>query len=135
MRTISWESPGISITISVTENETFPLAKEKANVIFDANGGTAQETERNVPYGSVYGKLPEAQREGYILTGWYTKPDGGSKISETDIMSEKAGITLYAHWEAEQYTVTLDSMGGNCEISYSFIENLNFFISLYICLV
>ena len=50
--------------------------KEKANVIFDANGGTAQETERNVPYGSVYGKLPEAQREGYILTGWYTKPDG-----------------------------------------------------------
>ena len=90
--------------------------KEKANVIFDANGGTAQETERNVPYGSVYGKLPEAQREGYILTGWYTKPDGGSKISETDIMSEKAGITLYAHWEAEQYTITLDSMGGNCEI-------------------
>ncbi|MDE7300274.1 MAG: InlB B-repeat-containing protein, partial [Lachnospiraceae bacterium] len=87
-------------------------------ILFDANGGTAEFAEKKAPARGTYGVLPKAVREGYQFLGWYTEADGGSRIQAGDAVAaqEEAPreITLYAHWQAEHYTVTFDAMGGSC---------------------
>ena len=46
-----------------------------------------------------YGSLPEAKREKYKFTGWYTDPSGGDKVSGGQAFTANADQTLYAHWE------------------------------------
>lgn len=46
----------------------------------------------------VIGELPEAERDGYIFAGWFTK--GGERVSPNrTVMVEQ---TYYAHWTDEQ---------------------------------
>lgn len=70
------------------------------NIIFDANGGTTAETVRRVKVGEAYGKLPEAEKaEGYYFDGWFTKAEGGNRISEADVAAEAGSIRVYAHYQ------------------------------------
>ena len=57
----------------------------------------------------IYGELPDITREGYVFEGWYTEPEGGTKID-----SDSVYITsnLYAHWVSLTYTVTYNANGG-----------------------
>lgn len=68
-------------------------------VTFNANGGNASETSRNVAYGGNYGTLPTASRDYYNFLGWYTAASGGNKISSATRFESPSNITLYAHWE------------------------------------
>lgn len=86
----------------------------KANsytLTFDGNGGRSTENSRSVAYGSEYGVLPTATRTGYTFQGWYTTKDGGSKVTDKTTMSF-GNTTVFAHWKANSYTVTLDAAGG-----------------------
>ena len=52
-------------------------------------------------------------RTGYTQTGWATV-DGGEKVYDLGAIYENdEAITLYPVWTANQYTVTLDSNGGD----------------------
>lgn len=64
-------------------------------VKLDANGGTADAVDYYVQEGQAYGSLPSAVRDGYQFAGWYTKKNGGTKVTEST--NAQAG-TLYAHW-------------------------------------
>lgn len=64
-------------------------------VKLDANGGTADAADYYVQEGQAYGSLPSAVRDGYQFAGWYTKKNGGTKVTEST--NAQAG-TLYAHW-------------------------------------
>lgn len=66
-------------------------------VQLDANGGTAATVDYYVQEGQPYGNLPTAVRDGYQFAGWYTKKDGGTKVTEGS--NAQAG-TLYAHWDS-----------------------------------
>ncbi len=77
---------------------------------FDANGGTlASGAQRLTNTVTLPGRIQIPalqQREGYILEGWYTEPEGGSQIlcgdhPEYDVsIRQLDGVpTLYAHWE------------------------------------
>ncbi len=68
-------------------------------VIFDACGGTSSERQRVVAAGQAYGKLPTAEKSGHIFQGWYTAPEGGTKIEATT-PAGVGNITLYAHYSA-----------------------------------
>lgn len=68
-------------------------------VSFDACGGTASESKRNIAYNSAYGTLPTATRSGYRFQGWFTLASGGSQVSSDDIYSIAGNQTLYARWE------------------------------------
>ena len=57
--------------------------------------------------GEKIGKLPTAQREGYLLKGWYTQPTDGTKITVDTVVSENT--TYYAQWEAYTYTIIYNS--------------------------
>ena len=81
-------------------------------VNFDPNGGTVTTKSKTVTYGETYGSLPTPTRTGYRFSGWYTAKTGGTKIASNTMVGNSAGSTLYAHWKANQYTVTFDSNGG-----------------------
>ena len=89
-------------------------------ILFDANGGTAEFAEKKAPARGTYGVLPKAVRGGYQFLGWYTEADGGSRIQADDAVAPQGEapheITLYAHWQAEHYTVSFDAMGGSCPV-------------------
>ena len=49
---------------------------------------------------------------GHTLVGWFTEPDGGVEYKPTDTVKLLDDITLYAHWQVNNYTITFNSNGG-----------------------
>lgn len=43
--------------------------------------------------------VPEPSREGYIFKGWFTKAEGGEKITKDTVITNPEEHALYAHWE------------------------------------
>lgn len=81
-----------------------------------ANGGKFRDDQkiRSHPYqyGDTYGDfvtntdyIPDPPA-GHTFIGWYTEKEGGSKVSAADKVAKTC--TLYAHWKADQFKVTLD---------------------------
>jgi len=86
-----------------------------ATVIYDANGGVCGQTVgyKTSNYTSVI--LPTPSYAGYLLTGWYTAPEGGELIGNAgDVYTPSSNITLYAQW-GEACDVTYESNGGILE--------------------
>ena len=84
-------------------------------VQFNVNGGDGTVPEQTVPNGG-HAQVPDTAptRTGYTLDGWYTEPIAGTKWDfETDEVKENR--TLYAHWTANQYTVTFDKNADDAE--------------------
>jgi len=65
-------------------------------VLFNPNGGTTDESYKDVREGSPIGELPTATRTDYVLDGWYTERDNGRKIDSTEIIN--ATTEFFAHW-------------------------------------
>ena len=84
------------------------------DVSFDANGGKEAYEPKKVRHGDVYGTFPlTPTRTGYEFAGWYTEKDGGAKVELGDVVT--SSHTLYAHWTANEYTVTFNANGGTVE--------------------
>ena len=82
-------------------------------VTFNANGGnTPSPASKSVTYDSTYGDLATCTRTGYTFAGWWTSASGGTQVSSTTTVKITAAQTLYAHWAANTYTVTLDRQSG-----------------------
>lgn len=98
----------------ITANWT-PVTYE---ITFDAMGGVSTENRINYWTGYSYGHFgvfPEAWKEGYYFTGWYTASDGGVQISEGMIAERTGSFTLYAHYEPAAYNVVFDPAGGSVD--------------------
>ena len=68
-------------------------------VFFDAQGGSTPYPERNqVEYDLNYFQLAETSRLGYTLTGWFTEPNGGVRVTEGTVVQITEDQTLYARW-------------------------------------
>ena len=81
-------------------------------VTFNANGGTTPIPTKAVTRGETYGTLPTPTRTGYTFAGWFTAATGGTQVTASSIYSRGSNQTLYAHWTANTYTVTLDKRSG-----------------------
>lgn len=81
-------------------------------VTFNPNGGRVSQASKVVTIGKTYGTLPTPTRTGYRFDGWYTKEIGGTKVTETTYVGTNPPATLYAHWTAKKYLVTLNANGG-----------------------
>ena len=64
-------------------------------VTFNANGGSTTST-KDVGYGTAVGTLPTPTKYEYSLTGFWTLPTGGTKISPSTLIYNN--ITYYAQW-------------------------------------
>ena len=58
-----------------------------------------------------YGELPTVNRTGHSFDGWFTEE--GKEVTENDTVTKASDHTLYAHWTANNYTVTLNVNGGD----------------------
>ena len=104
-----------SSTIVTALDDHYLEAKWEAKnytVSFDANGGTVSTASTIVTYDAAYGILPTPTRTGYSFEGWYTAANGGTRITESSIVSITSNHKLYAQWQINQYTVTFNSAGG-----------------------
>ena len=110
-----------------TENTTVYARWELEGykIHFDARGGEldATEKEKGFTYGERYGALPTPQRPGYSFAGWYTQPDGGSRIESTTVISKAETHTLYARWNEMSFTVNFISNGGQSVPSQTYKYN------------
>lgn len=84
-------------------------------VTLDPNGGRVSPTSTAVTIGKKYGPLPTPTRTGYSFDGWYTDQTGDTKVTETTTVGANPPATLYAHWTAKKYLVTLNANGGKID--------------------
>ncbi|MGN1201471.1 MAG: InlB B-repeat-containing protein, partial [Candidatus Caccovivens sp.] len=97
------------------------------NLVYVSNGGSAVETVIGKAYDSAYtiAELPTPTKTGYTFKGWYAKSDlSGTALSTTsqfnkngatfdnDIIANATQGTIFAKWEANTYTITLNGNGG-----------------------
>lgn len=98
------------------------------DVTFDANGGSSPSiTGKDVVYDAQYGPLATTSKVGYTFLGWYTAASGGTKVEESTKFTQTSNQTLYAHWQANTYTVTFDvqsGSGGTSETSATYDSSL-----------
>ncbi|MCI8497793.1 MAG: InlB B-repeat-containing protein, partial [Bacilli bacterium] len=76
-------------------------------------GGTPSKTNMSVKYEEPYGTLATATRTGYTQNGWWTASSGGNEIKSTSIFRQVSNQTVYAHWTANEYTVTFNPNGSS----------------------
>ena len=79
-------------------------------VTLNGNGGGS--SSKKVTYDATYGDLPSSTRSGYTFAGWYTAATGGSQVTASTKVQTANDHTLYAHWTANSYEVTLKANGG-----------------------
>lgn len=101
-------APGLSD--AVWKNAGFKVSQSPF-VVFDPTGGSPMPQPQDVVSGQPTTK-PETDptKEGYVFTGWYTAPTGGTAWSFSTPVTEDI-TTLYAQW-ATARTVTFDGNGG-----------------------
>lgn len=64
-----------------------------------------------------YGEMvqaPVVENKNYQFLGWFTEPVNGVLVSFDKLISED--ITVYAHWNANTYTLTFDAGEGVCPV-------------------
>ena len=94
---------------------------------YDANGGNGAPASQtaSVTYPNTASKFTvsttKPSRTGYTFIGWYTAASGGTKVGTEYTVGSKdqaknQSATLYAHWTANNYTVTLQPSGGSLNI-------------------
>ena len=107
-------SAGTQYTGLPDQNITW-YAKWTANeytVQFNANGGSVSTTSKKVKFDSTYETLPTPTRAGYTFKGWFTSATGGTRIVSTTKVEITATQILYAQWDINQYTLTVNPNGG-----------------------
>ena len=138
-------SGGTQITSSTTMGKSSMTAyahwtPKTYTLTFDGNGGTPNASAVTVTYDStdyydVHWLYPS--RTGYTFAGWYTEKEGGTQVYGADgkcIPGTKywdsnskwcydGNLTVYAHWDINQYTIDLN--GYFTDLSSPLIGGMN----------
>ncbi|MBR4501916.1 MAG: InlB B-repeat-containing protein [Clostridia bacterium] len=88
---------------------------------FAANGGTVSPESKTVVFGSPYGELPVAYKEGYVFSGWRY---GGLTINEQTIFTTPFDTTVIAQWTPKQYAIIF-SPGTGSGTAFTLWKNHN----------
>lgn len=104
---------GTKITY-LTETDTLYAHWKPDNyrINFDSCGGTSC-APITVAYAKTYGTLPTPTKPGLSFAGWYTEPEGGTKIGSGTYMKKAYEHTLYAHWKGIISKLSYDANGGS----------------------
>ena len=87
---------------------------------FDAQGGTTPvPATRPVTFGDIYGVLPATTRTAYTFVGWWTAPNGGTRVQPSSVVTYPGDHTIYARWNPRYFFVNFDSQGGSVPIPRS----------------
>ncbi len=112
----------ITATTKVTKADNHTICahwKPKTYVVtYDVNTGNAlSPNTQTKQYDKTYGvaadgttadPMPTPTKTGYAFDGWFTLVTDGVKVVNTNPVKLTAAQTLFAHWTAKQFEVTLD---------------------------
>ena len=94
--------------VTVTESRTFyaQFTANKYTITWNLGDGRTEETKQT--YGEKLNLPTEPTRKGAEFLGWFTDVDGGTQVTASDLFTETADKTYYAHWEiTEIFSVTV----------------------------
>ena len=80
---------------------------------YNPNGGSVSTASKTCSVDTAIGSLPTPTRDYYNFLDWYTSADGGTKVTAETKYSTDSTVTIYAHWEANQYTYTIKYVSSN----------------------
>ena len=121
---------GSSYSNQATATCTVTPASVSYPVTFDPNGGRVGTKSKNVTIGKPYGTLPTPNLTGYS-SGWYTEKTGGTEVKSDTIVGADPPTTLYAHWTANNYLVTLHANGGKISTASGGLVNTRSYTVTY----
>lgn len=104
-------------------------------VVFDSNGGTGSSVVKEYESGKTYNFISNTfTRSGYKFAGWNTKADGTGTTFAVgaafrDLTEAGKTVTLYAKWEREAMTRTVQYMGMSLSFNGSITINQQFILS------
>lgn len=90
----------------------------KYTVSFENNDGSGITSSKDVVYSNNYGELPVPTRTGYTFIGWFTDIADGVQVTSDTKYNYADNQTVYAHWQANQYQVTLNYYETNDTYKY-----------------
>lgn len=98
-----------------TDNKAITLYaiwdRNNYNVTYKLNGGTNNSSNKtSVKQGTVL-NLYEPTLEGHTFIGWHLNSSNGKYVTSID-STNSSDITLYAEWEINTYTITINLNGG-----------------------
>ena len=124
---VAWDFASDTVNVDITlyakwESEEPPVEPpvepEEYTVTFESNGGSIVASQI-VEKGSLAAKPEDPTKADHTFAGWYT--DNGTFAVAWDFAGDTviSDITLYAKWEAIEYTVVFESNGGSAVASQS----------------
>lgn len=119
-----WNENTYNVTFNKNDNGQRKTSTTATGTVANVTDALYDHTTVTIPEGYT--------KEGYVFTGWNTKPDGSgtrcdngqkgnylpgekltclsvTKNNKGDITSEAKTVTLYAQWEPISYNITFDS--------------------------
>ncbi|MGN0239693.1 MAG: InlB B-repeat-containing protein [Paludibacteraceae bacterium] len=72
------------------------------------DGASVSPAQQSVIFDNAYGTLPTPTKTGYTFAGWYTAATGGSQVTSETVCKTADAHTVYAHWTANTYDLTLN---------------------------
>ena len=84
-------------------------------VMLDANGGSCEISAIIVKNGSLYGILPAVSKVNCVFQGWFTQPEGGTKIENTTVANLESDQILYAQFLEDSLKISFNGNGGSIE--------------------
>jgi uncharacterized repeat protein (TIGR02543 family) len=108
--------PNQNKTYTATWNAITPT------VTFDYNYvGAPQSTLLSQTYDQTYVFTATPTQAGYAFVGWFDAVSGGNLVQSTTIVTQTVAHTLYAHWQANTYSVSFNAnyLGAPTEESIS----------------
>ena len=85
------------------------------NVTLEANGGSCEISAIIVKNGTPYGVLPAVSKVNCTFQGWFTQPEGGTKIENTTVANLESDQILYAQFIEDSLTLSFSGNGGSIE--------------------
>lgn len=89
-------------------------AKPSYTVTYNANGGSGAPGDQTKWYGeNLTLSSAKPTRTGYTFLGWSTANDSSVEYQPGATYSSNAGVTLYAVWSVNTWTVSYNANGGS----------------------
>ncbi|HHY71816.1 MAG TPA: cadherin-like domain-containing protein [Bacillus bacterium] len=129
-----------NLFIADTANHRIRMLSPAYNITYNGNGHDAGAVPSDSAYYekgtsvTVYGNMGNLTKANHTFAGWNTKADGSgiTYMEDAQFPMGAGDMTLYAKWEANQYTVTYDgngSTGGTPPNAMSYEYNANVIVA------
>lgn len=117
-RTTAYDQQAVNTAADLLHDRIQGLTIGYMRVTFDANGGACSVQKRAFMQGvPIRSELPQAARSRYLFNGWYTLPEGGTRIDTDTVFTTDGEMTVFAQWLPDGFWIAGDAdLNGSCDV-------------------